>query len=223
MMREVVEDGTGSRARLEGVSVAGKTGTAQKADKSGTYGEQRTASFVGFVPADKPRYLVVIMIDEPQGVRYGGVIGAPVFRNVVSRTLAYHGTPPEAPAVPVAAAGKAGKKTARPDPRAGGKNGKNGKIGATPGADVLAPEPETGQGGERRYNVSLRPGDVAGAAVPDVVGKSVRRAVELFVLRGIVPEVRGEGSTVVRQSPAPGAQWPGSDADQECVLWISEK
>jgi cell division protein FtsI (penicillin-binding protein 3) len=88
---------------------------------------------------------------------------------------------------------------------------------------VLAPELETAQDGERRYNVSLRPGDFAGAAVPDVVGKSVRRAVEMFVVRGIVPVVRGEGSTVIRQSPAPGAKWPGADAEQECVLWISEK
>jgi len=55
------------------------------------------------------------------------------------------------------------------------------------------------------------------------VGKSVRRAVEMFALRGIVPEVRGEGSTVIRQLPEPGARWPEQKTDQECILWISEK
>ncbi|MDR2726951.1 MAG: PASTA domain-containing protein [Deltaproteobacteria bacterium] len=222
MMREVVEAGTGTRARLEGVSVAGKTGTAQKSDKSGTYGDQRTASFVGFVPADKPRYLVAIMIDEPQRTRYGGVIAAPVFKNVVSRTLAYHGALPE---TAVAVAGKAEKKETGKSPSKAGKG--KGKPGPVPGADVLAPELDAGLGGERRYsvthNAAMPPGDRAGAAVPDVVGKSVRRAVEMFVLRGIVPVVRGEGSTVIRQSPEPGANWPQQKTDQECILWISEK
>jgi cell division protein FtsI (penicillin-binding protein 3) len=215
MMREVVEDGTGARARVEGLSVAGKTGTAQKSDKSGTYGDQRTASFVGFVPADNPRYLAVIMIDEPQGVRYGGMIAAPTFKNIISRTLAYHGIPPEAPA---AAAGKTEKKeAAKPSPK-----GKKGKPAPSPGVDVLTPELDA-PAAERRYAVAMRPEAPVGAAVPDVVGKSVRRAVEMFMLRGIVPEVRGEGSTVIRQIPTPGAKWPEQKTGEEFILWISEK
>ena len=94
MMREVVDEGTGKRAAIPGVSVAGKTGTAQKAFR-GKYGGERTASFVGLVPAEKPQYLVVIFIDEPSKVKYGGVIAAPVFKSVTSRVMAYHGSLPD--------------------------------------------------------------------------------------------------------------------------------
>ena len=64
MMREVVDEARASVPPSPGVSVAGKTGTAQKAFR-GKYGGERTASFVGLVPAEKPQYLVVIFIDEP--------------------------------------------------------------------------------------------------------------------------------------------------------------
>lgn len=234
MMREVVEEGTGKRAAIPGLAVAGKTGTAQKADKTGRYGDQRTASFVGFVPADAPKFLVMLFIDEPQRNRYGGVIAAPVFKNVMLRTLAYHGMPPdlpiaETPAAPGSPAAK--KQTKQAD---AGKKGKQGAKGAAKQEDkhakasglaLLAPELESGVEGEFRYDMTGKVREAAGTTVPDVVGKSVRRAVELFMLQGVVPEVRGEGSVVVRQSPVPGSTWPGGQGPDpvECILWISEK
>lgn len=78
----VQEDGTGTQARIQGVRVAGKTGTAQKASPKGGYGSEYVASFVAIFPADAPRYLVFMLVDEPQNGHYGGVLVAPEARNV---------------------------------------------------------------------------------------------------------------------------------------------
>jgi len=92
MLEEVVqEDGTGTQARIEGVRVAGKTGTAQKATPTGGYGGEYVASFVAIFPADKPRYLVCMMVDEPQAGHYGGVLVAPEVRNIGVQLLTSSG------------------------------------------------------------------------------------------------------------------------------------
>ena len=92
MMEEVVQgNGTGTQARIEGVTVAGKTGTAQKASATGGYGDQYVASFMAVFPSDNPRYLVSMMIDEPQNGHYGGVLVAPEVRNVGVQLLTASG------------------------------------------------------------------------------------------------------------------------------------
>jgi cell division protein FtsI/penicillin-binding protein 2 len=82
-MKQVVSNGTGKPAFSEKVSIAGKTGTAQIAS-AGTYVKgQYVASFVGFWPADKPRYVLLVSIGEPKGARYyGGQLAAPIFRSI---------------------------------------------------------------------------------------------------------------------------------------------
>ena len=84
-------EGTGRQAALFGYEVAGKTGTAQKPSQSrrGYMEGKFVASFAGWVPARDPKLLILVVIDEPQGVRYGGVVAAPVFKAVASRALAY--------------------------------------------------------------------------------------------------------------------------------------
>jgi cell division protein FtsI (penicillin-binding protein 3) len=82
MMRRVVEDGTGKAAGLPHVAVAGKTGTAQKV-KNGIYSQtDYVASFIGIVPVESPRLVIGVFIDEPRGFRTGGMVAAPVFREV---------------------------------------------------------------------------------------------------------------------------------------------
>ena len=96
MMRGVVEEGTGKEAALEEYSVAGKTGTAQKLDPAtGRYSHQKVvASFVGAVPAEAPRLVILVLIDEPETLRWGGSIAAPTFREIARDALKYLQVPP---------------------------------------------------------------------------------------------------------------------------------
>lgn len=88
LMESVVLNGSGNRASVPGYRIAGKTGTAQKPSKGGGYGNEVVASFVGFAPADDPRLVGVVMLDEPQcGVTFGGVIAAPVFGRIMAAAL----------------------------------------------------------------------------------------------------------------------------------------
>jgi cell division protein FtsI (penicillin-binding protein 3) len=83
--------GTGEGAIPAGYEVAGKTGTAQKADSQlGGYAEDRYVSgFMGFAPVQDPRMVLLVVIDEPQGTNYGGVVAAPVFKAIMENVLPY--------------------------------------------------------------------------------------------------------------------------------------
>lgn len=96
MFRSAVIEGTGTEAAIPGYTVAGKTGTAQKAE-NGRYVAKYVASFVGLVPAKKPRLAILVMVDEPHGDIYGGVVAAPVFRDIARFALQYLEVPPDAP------------------------------------------------------------------------------------------------------------------------------
>ena len=87
--------GTAAEAAVDGYELAGKTGTAQKPDASGGYSEDRyVASFIGFAPAEHPRLLVSVMVDEPQYVHSGAEVAAPAFEKIVSFALPYLRIPP---------------------------------------------------------------------------------------------------------------------------------
>jgi cell division protein FtsI/penicillin-binding protein 2 len=88
--------GTASEAAIPGYTLAGKTGTAQKPDPvNGGYSKYKyVASFIGFAPATNPRLLVAVMVDEPQGAIFGGVVAAPAFQKILSFALPYLKIPP---------------------------------------------------------------------------------------------------------------------------------
>ncbi|MCD6224065.1 MAG: penicillin-binding protein 2 [Deltaproteobacteria bacterium] len=95
MLKSVVsEKGTGINAAINGYSVCGKTGTAQKIDDTGKYAKGKyTASFIGFIPAEKPKAVILVIIDEPHDNHYGGIVAAPVFRKIALKTLDYMNMP----------------------------------------------------------------------------------------------------------------------------------
>ena len=98
MLRGVVVEGTGTEAAIPGYSVAGKTGTAAKIDPDGRYSHTRyVASFVGLVPARQPELVVMVMVDEPRGSIYGGIVAAPAFKQIARFNLQHLEVPPDAP------------------------------------------------------------------------------------------------------------------------------
>ncbi|MEO1394054.1 MAG: penicillin-binding protein 2 [Cyanobacteria bacterium J06634_5] len=108
MMKEVVDDGTGSAAKVDGYQVAGKTGTAQKVETFG-YGNQRITSFVSIAPVSNPRYVILAVIDEPQGENaYGGTVAAPLVKKILESLVVLEGIAPDGrvPAPPVSSVEK---------------------------------------------------------------------------------------------------------------------
>ena len=99
MLAEVVQDGTGVEAQIPGYQVAGKTGTSRKIDDYGHYIDRYMASFVGFLPAGRPRLVIAVSIDEPRTV-YGGVAAAPLFSEIARYAIQRLGIP-AAPPLPL--------------------------------------------------------------------------------------------------------------------------
>ncbi len=88
ILKNVVSRGTGESAALAEHVVAGKTGTAQKASRGGYSLDRFVGSFAGYVPADRPRLAILVVIDEPRGQHYGGTVAAPVFREIAEAIAA---------------------------------------------------------------------------------------------------------------------------------------
>jgi len=98
MLQGVVSDGSGHLAQIPGYTVAGKTGTSQKVDpETGAYTTRYVSSFVGFVPATDPEFVMLVAVDEPQTTYWGELTAAPVFKDVMGFALGYYNVPPDAP------------------------------------------------------------------------------------------------------------------------------
>lgn len=97
ILKAVVVRGTGAKAALEEHVVAGKTGTAQKAVRGGYSPDRVVASFAGYVPADRPRLVILVVVDDPHGGQFGGEIAAPAFKDIAEASLRYLGIAPSIP------------------------------------------------------------------------------------------------------------------------------
>lgn len=95
MLEGVVEKGSGKKTYIEGYRVGGKTGTAQKYENGHIAAGKYVSSFVGFFPANAPKYLALVVIDEPQGAYYGSVVAAPCAKEIFSSIIEAKNVPPE--------------------------------------------------------------------------------------------------------------------------------
>jgi stage V sporulation protein D (sporulation-specific penicillin-binding protein) len=93
-LESVVANGTGRNAFIDGFRVGGKTGTAQKAEGGRYLADEHIVSFIGFAPADDPKIVVYVAVDDPQAIQFGGLVAAPIVRNILDDALRYMGVEP---------------------------------------------------------------------------------------------------------------------------------
>ena len=179
MMEQVVERGTARSAQIEGFTVAGKTGTAQKVVDRRYSNSEYYASFVGFVPSRNPVFAIVVVIDSPHGNNsyYGGTVAAPVFQRIAAAGLRLYGVPPSInPAPPVMP-----KRNDEPK-------------------ELLVKNPAS--------PVADRPRSASNAGsvpmFPDLGGLSAREALQALAKLGVNARIKGAG-VVVDQDPLPGS------------------
>jgi cell division protein FtsI (penicillin-binding protein 3) len=181
ILKAVVARGTGQGAALVEHVVAGKTGTAQKSDGHGYSPDNVVASFVGYVPADRPRLVILAVVDEPRGSQFGGTVAAPVFREVAESTLRYLGVQPSIPAR---------------------------TLGVEPA--TLAAFSRDSESNEPAQVASVAHDASAPASLdpaPDLRGLDLRTAVARAVASGVTVRVVGAG-VVQTQIPEPGGALP---------------
>jgi cell division protein FtsI (penicillin-binding protein 3) len=186
-----MEGGTAKNAAMEHFTVAGKTGTAQKVNpKTRRYDpDMWIASFVGFLPAERPEIAIGVMIDEPHPIHYGGVVAAPAFTKIAREAIAVRGILPPPPEERFHAdriASESAKAPVKPVPQPENEDEDVMDLGV---ARVLH-DPRS-----RRTD--------QGTVMPDLRGLTARQAILQARRLGVLPEVHGWGR-VVSQRPEPG-------------------
>jgi cell division protein FtsI (penicillin-binding protein 3) len=181
--------GTGEAAAMDGYVVAGKTGTAQRADyaRGGYAKDAWTATFVGFVPANRPRLVISVVIDEPVIDHYGGTVAGPAFRRIAADSLRHLGVAPSQGGTQLAELVK-GLRAEQREIKA------QAEVVEAPkeGAELVA---SAGKG------AALAPGQVE---VPRLKGLGARAALIALRAQGLEASLAGSG-VVTEQVPEPGA------------------
>lgn len=222
LMVSVVEKGTGSGAQIEGYTVAGKTGTAQKY-AGGAEKERGLADFVGFAPAGNPRVALMVLIDEPRPPGYGGMIAAPLFKELMPHVLRSLGIPPDkpetdSPTAPAPAPSPEGDQAVVPDVRflpLAWAEQKLKDAGFTPktageGAIVIG---QSVAGGARakagaEVDLMLAPKAADKLQMPDFRGLTLAEASRLATEVGVTLKQAGGSGFVVEQDQPVGAVVP---------------
>jgi cell division protein FtsI/penicillin-binding protein 2 len=232
LLSAVVEYGTASDIRTDRISIAGKTGTAEKIDASGHYVKGCfNSSFVGMAPVDKPEIVCLILLDEPSQFKYGGQSAAPIFREIVDRMLASPDFPLARRAAPVAVAsaamqtpGSAEDSSMVPNlvgyrrgdaERMLSGSGRGFRVEGE-GEVILGQLPRPGRKAAAGDTLVLSLGFLDSRTMPDLTNNTLRDALLKLKSLGLEVEYTGAGR-IIRQEPAMGKTVrPG----QRCVLTL---
>ena len=189
----VQEGGTGNAAAINGYSIAGKTGTAQKVEpgEKGYSKSKFVSSFIGFLPADNPQIAVLVMVDEPRVKTYGGLVAAPVFKSICEQIIPYLGIRPSEVLMAQEQIEEASREEKKPA--------------------------ETTEQTEHPKEVILACED--GNPMPNLIGKDVRSALTILDDLDLGVKIVGTGF-VIKQYPVPGQSISGLN---ECKIWLSSQ
>jgi cell division protein FtsI (penicillin-binding protein 3) len=205
MLEGVVLGGTGKKAKLDGYTSAGKTGTAQKYDpETGRYStHDLIASFVGFAPINTPAVAILVQLDSPAGAHEGGQVAAPVFKRIAQQVLAYLDVPRD---VPVTAetlrASRAQAAREKDDNLSDASDFDPVQAPTAAAGDDPAPAISHSAPAATAPTVEIAEGE--GVPAPQLLGKTVRDVTQECMKMGLSPVLVGTG-IATEQSPEPGA------------------
>lgn len=216
VLESVVKNGTGKNAYVEGYRIAGKTGTAQKVGTGGYVPGKYVASFVGFAPADNPQVAMLVIIDEPVGIYYGGQIAAPVFGAAIKDIMEYlkvaqrieensdpeqleaHVSVPDVINLEIPEATKLLQKA--------GLNARVEESGTRVADQIPKPGSRVPKGTNVLvYTLTPRYG-LSFVTVPECSGLTMKEASDILGQVGLSISPIGSGNKVVKQDPLPGSK-----------------
>ncbi|MFQ5865051.1 MAG: penicillin-binding transpeptidase domain-containing protein [bacterium] len=219
ILEEAVSNGTGEQAKISGLRIAGKTGTAQKPleDMHGYSNSKFVASFAGFFPAEQAQLLIFLTIDQPYPIHSGGQVAAPTFRKMLERIYKIYDEPPvrhvEIPSNRIEIAGTAeipdfvGRRKETAIKLLNDLQIKYELLGT--GEIVQAQELRTDPAHKEKPVLSLKlsnfPNKTEYTIMPKLAGFSLRQAIGILALRGLTVQIYGSGR-IVGQAPEPGAK-----------------
>jgi membrane peptidoglycan carboxypeptidase len=235
LMKWVVEKGTGTAVALPTYPIAGKTGTAYKF-QNGHYSHYNyISSFVGFVPAEKPKFVIYCSLDDPRGLYWGGYTAGPVFKEVAKRALAYDLVPASAPegnialdadkrAVPsfVGLTREQCKWLANRDGLRLGFDGKGDHVVAQSqkAGEPLLAEKDTPS--KIVLTLGQEAATEAKGVMPDLKGKTKRQALALLSPLGVKVNFKGQGIVKAQFPPAGRSLSPNTPCDISCDLPVTK-
>ncbi len=184
MMLGVVENGTGELAQMKDIYIGGKTGTSQKLIKGRYSSKYYNSSFIGFLPAENPKLICLILVDSPEIGRYGGQVAAPIFKNIMSKILEVDSD--------IIEERKYIDRIGNPISKIILKKNKNSRSNILTTADVAS---------EYKNRLKINSKNINRKTMPNLKNKSLREAISILNSLDIEYKVEGNGRVVYQSVP----------------------